>query len=128
MKFSVSPVILITKELIEGKENLRYITQGDVDFNRDMNYFADRLSTHDQEFYFEKQESDNVSSLEYALKKLLKPEGYIDDFILQTGFLMEKYKLPIKTTQDNHKREANKEIKLDLPFSSTECWKLGIVL
>ena len=127
-KFSVSPVMLITKVLIDDKGSLRYITQGDVEFNRDMNYFADRLSTHDQEFYFEKQESNNLSSLEYALKKLLKPEGYIDDFILQTGFLMEKYKLPIKTTQDNHKREANKEIKLDLPFSSTECWKLGIVL
>ena len=124
----MSPVILIAKLLIDGKENLRYITQGDADFNRDMNYFADRLSTHDQEFYFEKQESNNVSPLEYALNKLLKPEGYIDDFILQTGFLMDRYKLPIKTTQDNHKREANKEIKLDLPFSSTECWKLGIVL
>ena len=127
-KFSVSPVILIAKLLIDGKENLRYITQGDADFNRDMNYFADRLSTHDQEFYFEKQDSNNVSSLEYALKKLLKPEGYIDDFIWQIGFLMEKYELPMKTAQDNQKREANNEIKLDLPFPSTECWKLGMVL
>ena len=127
-KFSVSPVMLITKVLIDDKGSLRYITKGDVEFNRDMNYFADRLSTYDQEFYFGKQESDNVSSLEYALKKLLKPEGYIDDFIWQIGFLMEKYELPMKPTQDNQKREANNEIKLDLPFPSTECWKLGIVL
>ena len=114
--------------LIDDTENLRYITQSDTDFNKKLASFADSLSTYDQEFYFEKQESDNVSSLEYALKKLLKPEGYIDDFIWQIGFLMEKYELPMKTTQDNQKREANNEIKLDLPFPSTECWKLGIVL
>ena len=62
-----------------------------------------------------------------ALKKLLKPKNYIDDFIWQIGFLMEKYKLPIETTNNKHKREENNEIKLDLPFPSQECWKMGIV-
>ena len=127
-KFSVSPAILIAKVLIDDKDNLRYITQSDVDFNRDLNLFADRLSTHDQEFYIDKKESKNSSSLEYALKKLLKSKGYIDDFISKIGSLMEKYKLPIKDTKDNRKREVNNEIKLDLPYPSTECWKMGNVL
>ena len=127
-KFSVSPAILIAKVLIDDKDNLRYITQSDVDFNRNLNLFADRLSTHDQEFYLDKKESNNSSSLEYALKKLLKSQGYIDDFISKIGSLMEKYKLPIKDTKDNRKREVNNEIKLDLPYPSTECWKMGNVL
>ena len=126
-KFSVSPAILIAKVLIDDKDNLRYITQGDVDFNRNLNIFADRLSTHDQEFYLDEKESNNSSSLEYALKKLLKSKGYIDDFISKIGSLMEKYKLPIKDTKDNRKREVNNEIKLDLPYPSTECWKMGNV-
>ena len=67
-KFSVSPAILIAKVLIDDKDNLRYITQSDVDFNRDLNLFADRLSTHDQEFYLDEKESSNSLSLEYALK------------------------------------------------------------
>ena len=127
-KFSVSPAILIAKVLIDDKENLRYITQSDVDFNRNLNLFADRLSTHHQEFYLDKKESSNSSSLEYALKKLLKPQGYIDDFISKISSLMEKYKLPIKDTKDNRKRQVNNDIQLDLPYSSTECWKMGNVL
>ena len=120
--------MLIAKVLIDDKDNLRYITQSDVDFNRNLNLFADRLSTHDQEFYLDEKESKNSSSLEYALKKLLKSKGYIDDFISKIGSLMEKYKLPIKDTKDNRKREVNNEIKLDLPYPSTECWKMGNVL
>ena len=71
--------------------------------------------------YLDKKESNNSSSLEYALHKLLKPQGYIDDFISKIGSLMEKYELPIKDTKDNRKREVNNEIKLDLPYPSTEC-------
>ena len=124
----MSPAILIAKVLIDDKDNLRYITQSDVDFNRNLNLFADRLSTHDQEFYLDKKESNNSSSLEYALKKLLKPQSYIDDLISKIGSLMEKYKLPIKDTKDNRKRQVNNDIQLDLPYSSTECWKMGNVL
>ena len=127
-KFSVSPAILIAKVLMDDKDNLRYITQSDVDFNRNLNLFADRLSTHDQEFYLDKKESNNSSSLEYALKKLLKPQSYIDDLISKIGSLMEKYNLPIKDTKDDRKREINIAIKLDLPYPSTECWKMGNVL
>ena len=125
-KFSVTPVILIAKVLMDDKENLRYITQSDVDFNRNLNIFADRLSTHDQEFYLKKQESNNVSSLEYVLKKLVKPKGYIDDFISHIEYLIKKYNLPMKATKNNHKRQANNDIKLDLPYGSTECWKMGL--
>ena len=124
----MSPAILIAKVLIDDKDNLRYITQSDVDFNRNLNRFADRLSTHDQEFYLDKKESNNSSSLEYALKKLLKPQSYIDDLISKIGSLMEKYNLPIKDTKDNRKREIKTAIKLDLPYPSTECWKMGNVL
>ena len=60
------------------------------------------------------------------LKKLVKPKGYIDDFISHIEYLIKKYNLPMKATKNNHKRQANNDIKLDLPYGSTECWKMGL--
>jgi len=124
-KFAVSPLFLIAKVLIDKKKNLRYLTQGDADFNKNLASFANNLSTHDQEFHSDKHEKKSKSSVEYALKKSLNAEGYIDDFISRIGRLIERYDLTEKTTMNRHIRRENDDIVLDLPFPGDECWRMG---
>ena len=125
-KFSLNPLLLITKVLIDDtEENLRYITQSDTDFNKRLAFFADSLSTYDQELSLKTQETSNESALEYALQKLFKPKSYIDSFIWKVGYLMKKYELTMKPTMDTFKRREDNEIVLDLPFPAHECWMMS---
>ena len=124
-KFAVSPLFLIAKVLIDKKKNLRYLTQGDADFNKNLASFANNLSTHDQEFHSDKRETKSKSSVEYALKKSLNAEGYIDDFISRIRRLIERYDLTEKTTMNRYIRRENDDIVLDLPFPGDECWRMG---
>ena len=124
-KFAVSPLFLIAKVLIDKKKNLRYLTQSDADFNRNLGSFANNLSNYDQEFHFDKRETSIKSSMEYALKKSLNSESYIEDFMSKIGHLIMKYDLTEKTTRNRYIRQENNSIVLDLPFPGEECWSIG---
>ena len=124
-KFSVNPLLLIAKLLIDDKKNLGYLIQSDMEFRRNIVSFANGLSNHDQVFHL-KSEATNMSSLEYSLKKLGKSEGYIHDFIQNIENLMKRYELREKTMNKYIRNEdKNKEIVLDLPFPKEECWSIS---
>ena len=95
-KFSVNPLIVITKLLVDDKKSLRYLTQSDTDFNRHLASFSNSLSNHYPEFHLERQVT-NKSSLEYLLKKMDKSEDYVHDFLQNIEHLVKKYKLNEKT-------------------------------
>ena len=124
-KFAVSPLFLVAKVLIDKKKNLRYLTQGDADFNKNLGSFANDLSNHDQEFHFDKHETNIKSSMEYALKKSLNSKFYIEDFMSKIRQLIVKYDLTEKTTRNRYIRQENNDIVLDLPFPGEECWRMG---
>ena len=121
-KFSVNPLIVITKLLVDDKKSLRYLTQSDTDFNRHLVSFSNSLSNQYQEL---SRQMTNKSSLEYALKKMDKSSSYVHDFIQNIGHLVKKYKLNEKTMMGKSLRNANNDIKLDLPFPVVECWSIS---
>ena len=124
-KFSVNPVILITKVLIDDMKNLRYLTQSDKGFNSNLASFANNVSKHGQEFYLKKKVTEKTPALEYVLRELLNTEEYINNFTWKLGYLMSKYELKEKATSEMHARQSNKDIVLDLPFPANECWQIS---
>ena len=120
-QFSINPLLLITKILMDDKKNLRYLTQSDKEFNRKMISFANFLSKHDQDFYTENH-MDHSSSLHYALHEIFDSPQYIRNFIMQCKYSMNKYNIPETTIHDRNIREASMDIVLDLPYPSSECW------
>ena len=49
-KYSINPLLLIAKVVIDEKNNLQYLTQGDTTFSKNLASFANSISKHDLKY------------------------------------------------------------------------------
>ena len=131
-RFSVNPVLILSKIIQDQDINLKYRNKSDEEFRSFINSFADSLSRYEQEFEAEPIKFE-TSSLEYSLNKVFENDnGMMRDLMVITDTLSNRYDIKNKRNGTNQiyqknifKRENEEEISLELPYHSTECWQLS---
>ena len=131
-QYSINPLILLSKVILDETDIYRYVMKSDNEFRLSLKSFANELSKYDQDFDSETATVEASSSLEYSLRKVYgqSENGLINGFLSVCNAITKKYNLTSKTAPLKHqqrifRREEEKGIGLELPYSPTECWQLG---
>ena len=132
-QFSINPVLIIGKVIQDQMRGTEYAFQGDENFRISIKSFANDLSRFDQLFVLQEGQIQ-TSSLEYALQNAFRnKEEMIGDFLNICQAISKTHNIPesprMKAKQNvqdkTFKRNEEESIKLELPFSSRQCWHLS---
>ena len=131
-QFSINPVLILGKVVLDQEDVSKYILRNDEEFRDSIKVFANALSRHDQDFDHEGNTLE-ISTLQHALQKIFNNDGaLIKDFLVICDRISKIHYIPTKTSRINEKyqqskvkRSEDEEIHLELPFASTECWQLS---
>ena len=130
-KYSINPVLLLSK-LVQDQKEMSHIYQSDEEFMLSINSFANELSRYGHRFDAIGS-TGKMSRMEYSLRNALNnDEELIQDFVGICESIWKEHDILAKTDaskavdqRDVFKRNQDETIRLELPYSSTECWQLG---
>ena len=131
-KFAINPMLILAKVIFDESDTLKYKMKSDEEFRASIKSFANSLSRYDQESNTGRNNTE-TSNMEYALQKSFSNnKELISDFLIICNEISTKYDVTAKTSQaipiderNIFQRYEEKQIDLQLPFSSTECWQLS---
>ena len=124
--------MLLLSKLVHDQKEISHIYQSDEEFMLSINSFANELSRYGHRFD-DIGSTGKMSRMEYSLRNALNnDEELIQDFVGICESIWKGHNILSKTDtskavdqRDVFKRNQDETIRLELPYSSTECWQLG---
>ena len=121
--------MLLLAKLVQDQKEISHIYQSDEEFMLSINSFANELSRYEHRFDAIGS-TDEMSRMEYSLRNALNnDEELINDFVGICESIWKKHDILSKTDaskavdqREVFKRNQDETIRLELPYSATECW------
>ena len=124
-EYSINPLVLLTKVLLDEEENSSYSQRSDKEFSKNLKQFANKLSIHYQEGCLPNDEPQ-ISPTEYSFTKVVQDDNKtLTKFMYTYHKMAKRYDLPVKLQRKVSKRDDSQGISLVLPFSKDECWTMS---
>ena len=118
----------------EDQKDNSYAIKNDEEFRAYIRTFSNDLSSYGQEFETGDTNLES-SALEHALHKVFDyNDRVINDFLVTSDAILQRLDLSSPKTDtsiptgrpDVFERNAQVDVELELPYSNTECWQLGM--
>ena len=124
--------MLLLSKLVHDQKEISHIYQSDEEFMLSINSFANELSRYGHRFDAIGS-TGQMSRMEYSLRNALNNDKeLIQDFVGICESIWKEHDILAKTDaskavyqRDVFKRNQDETIRLELPYSSMECWQLG---
>ena len=124
-EYSINPLVLLTKVLLDETENSSYSQRSDKDFSKNLKQFANKLSIHYQEANLPNDKPE-ISPIKRSFTKVFQDDNKtLTKFMYTYHEMAKRYELPVKPQRKVSKREDSQGISLVLPFSKDECWTMS---
>ena len=124
-EYSINPLVLLTKVLLDETENSSYSQRSDKDFSKNLKQFANKLSIHYQEANLPNDKPE-ISPIKRSFTKVFQDDNKtLTKFMYTYHEMAKRYELPVKPQRRLSKRKDSQGISLVLPFSKDECWTMS---